>query len=103
MSNINNIAHLLLLNNKRYEVIIENKSYILVQPPSWVRSGEDEDAKVYKQINTGSAVVYVSDGNEMVIFDADIDEVYDSFLTDGIDVDAVEKMELEMVDVAWFV
>ena len=102
MSKINSAAHLLLINGERCEVIIENKPYVLVQPPKWVRNDEEE-MKVYKKFETGTAVVYVDNGNEMVIFDADIEEVYDSLLEDGLELDRVEKMDLEMIDVAWFV
>jgi hypothetical protein len=101
MSNVNDAAHLLLLNGTRCEVVVENKSYVLVQPPKWVRN-DDEEMKVYKRIETGTAVVYVDNGDEIAIFDADIDEVYDSLLGDGLELERVEKMDLEMIDVAWF-
>jgi hypothetical protein len=96
-------AHLLIQNDDRVVIMVDNKPHVLVQPPSWAVEYPDGDAKLVKKLETGSAVLYTDAGVDLIIFDADIDEVIESRDCDIFEQEQIDKLEMYKIDVAWFV
>jgi hypothetical protein len=97
-------AYLLLKNDDgRFSIVIDNKPYILIQPPHYVleQFELEEDARLIKSYQVGRAIIYVDDGQEKVIFEVDIEDTIENLQQDGIDTEQMEN--LEMVDVIWLV
>lgn len=97
-------AYLLLKSDdNRFTVVIDNKSYILIQPPNhFIEQFEiGEDTRLVKNYQMGKAIVYIEDGQERVIFETDVEDTIDNLQQDGIDNEQI--VALEMVDVVWFV
>jgi hypothetical protein len=97
-------AYLLLRNDdNRFSIVIDNKSYILIQPPNYVLEQFEigEDARLIKNYQIGRAIVYIDDGQEKVIFESDIEDTIENLQQEGIDTELIEN--LEMTDVVWFI
>lgn len=94
-------AFLLLKGDEgRFSVVIDNKSYILIQPPLCVLDQFEigDNTRLVKNYQVGRAIIYIDDGQEKVIFETDIEDTIEK---DGFDAEQIEN--LEMIDVIWFI
>jgi hypothetical protein len=96
-------AFLLFKSDERFTVVIDNKPYILIQQPVCTAVDCDGDVKLIKGYQTGRAVIYVDDGQEKVIFEADVDDALENMNLDGIEVEQSAFPEFETFDVVWFI
>jgi len=97
-------AYLLLkTDDNRFTMVVDNKSYVLIQTPHHILEQFEvgDDSRLVKNYQVGRAIVYVDDGQEKVIFENEIEDTIENLQQDGFDTEHVEG--LEMVDVIWFV
>ena len=99
----NRKAHLLIYHDDNITVVVDNKPYILVQPPEFVVETQGGDSRLVKRLETGSAVMYTDGGVDFIIFDADVDDVVESMNCDILEQEKLDKLEMSKIDVAWFV
>lgn len=94
-------AHLLIFEDGKFYLIFEGKKYTLIQRPTGDDlTCEDASCSVIRGIEFSRAMIYTDMGEEKVIFESDIDDAIEN--SSSVILGDIERLEEELIDVAWF-
>ena len=94
-------AHLLIFEGGKFYLIFEGKKYTIIQKPmDDDPTCEDIGCSVVGGIGFSRALIYSDMGDEKVIFESDIDDAIEN--SASIFCGDIDRLEDELVDVAWF-